>query len=563
MTRRADLVLAVYGAALAALALGPLLGGGYLLLRDAVSTPRSYLTDAALGLGGNAARATPQDWLIAVASHVVDGGVAVTAILFVSLAAAAWGYGRCAVAVCERAGLDVGLPGALAAATVAVWNPFVAERLLQGHWSLLAGYAAVGWTVVVALRMRGVAQAGALACCLAAGGLTPTGAMYVLVTALILVRRRVLTLILFVVAAAPWLYPSLVASVGLTVDRASVGVFAARAETGLGTLGSLAGLGGIWNAQAVPPGRDGVGALLGTALLLLVVVSGLVVLRLKRLRGLVGLAVVAVLLPASAATPLGSDALAAVVTHVPGGGILRDTQKWVALAAPLYCSAAAAAVCAAVRWAPQARGPIAVLVGALAVVALPGLAWGVSRNIAPTHYPAAWREVASRVPAGDGAVAVLPTGMFRRFAYGPAAPVLDPAPRMLAAPVLQTGELKVGDQVIDRVPGPAADAEEALITGGPGLRDRLAGLGVRWVLVEASPAMPNVDLAGLQRVYHSDALQLWQVPGTVSRPAAATGPERAGAWAAHLLWLATLLGGAGAAAVRRHETAPEAAHPVI
>ena len=43
------------------LILGPLLGPGYLLLRDAVSTPRSYLTDSALGLTDAAARAVPQD----------------------------------------------------------------------------------------------------------------------------------------------------------------------------------------------------------------------------------------------------------------------------------------------------------------------------------------------------------------------------------------------------------------------------------------------------------------------------------------------------------------------
>jgi hypothetical protein len=50
---------------LALLVVGPLLAPGYLLLRDAVSTPRSYLSDTALGLT-SAPRATPQD--ISVAS---------------------------------------------------------------------------------------------------------------------------------------------------------------------------------------------------------------------------------------------------------------------------------------------------------------------------------------------------------------------------------------------------------------------------------------------------------------------------------------------------------------
>ncbi|MGB7363087.1 MAG: hypothetical protein WA931_08635, partial [Rhodococcus sp. (in: high G+C Gram-positive bacteria)] len=58
-----------WSVALSAAVLGPLLGallpgGDYLLLRDAVSTPRSYLTDSALGLTDSAARAVPQDALV-------------------------------------------------------------------------------------------------------------------------------------------------------------------------------------------------------------------------------------------------------------------------------------------------------------------------------------------------------------------------------------------------------------------------------------------------------------------------------------------------------------------
>ncbi|WP_447396509.1 hypothetical protein, partial [Staphylococcus aureus] len=68
---------AAYSLALALLILGPLLGPGYLLLRDAVSTPRSYLTDSALGLTDAAARAVPQDALIAALSTVIDGGLVV------------------------------------------------------------------------------------------------------------------------------------------------------------------------------------------------------------------------------------------------------------------------------------------------------------------------------------------------------------------------------------------------------------------------------------------------------------------------------------------------------
>ncbi|MGH3555837.1 MAG: hypothetical protein ACRDT5_25245, partial [Mycobacterium sp.] len=61
-----------YALALALLVVAPLLSPGYLLLRDAVSTPRSYLSDSALGLM-SAPRATPQDFAVALASHCADG----------------------------------------------------------------------------------------------------------------------------------------------------------------------------------------------------------------------------------------------------------------------------------------------------------------------------------------------------------------------------------------------------------------------------------------------------------------------------------------------------------
>src|SRR5205823_125746 len=73
---RGRVVPVAWSLALALLVVGPLLGPGYLLLRDAVSTPRSYPTDAALGLGDAAPRAVPQDGLLAAVSTVIDGGIA-------------------------------------------------------------------------------------------------------------------------------------------------------------------------------------------------------------------------------------------------------------------------------------------------------------------------------------------------------------------------------------------------------------------------------------------------------------------------------------------------------
>ena len=135
---------------LALLVTAPLLAPGYLLLRDAVSTPRSYLSDSALGLSEAAPRALPQDFAVALASELIDGGVVVKALLMAGLWLAGWGAARLAATVLPEAGMA----GQFVAVTIAIWNPYVAERLLQGHWSLLVGYGCLPWVAAAMLRLR-------------------------------------------------------------------------------------------------------------------------------------------------------------------------------------------------------------------------------------------------------------------------------------------------------------------------------------------------------------------------------------------------------------------------
>nr|WP_280459643.1 hypothetical protein [Nocardia carnea] len=464
-----------YSLLLTLLITAPLLRSGYLLLRDAVSTPRSYLTDTALGLGDAAPRAVPQDALLATLSVFVDGGVVVKTILVAALWAA--GYGA---ALLARDLLRAPLAAQLVATTLTIWNPYVAERLLQGHWSLFTGYAALPWIVLAAQRVRrngtrpgvssafprdttagkprsvdragpdaapeprkgrarplaimfamlrrsadtgpqrpahgGVAQSfptdsrtgraarhgtgdtsgnprtqdsppwsdrpvsetrptpddrsadrtatrirldnfrdwAVLAGLLAAAGLTPTGALLGAIVALAIAggRRSAGVLGLVVAACVPWLLATVVSGVAAEPsDPAGVPAFAARAEPWLATVGSLAGLGGIWNADAVPGSRTTPLAAVATILLLAVVAFGIRRVaaadgdpeRTRARRILLVLAAAAVALPALAATPAGLAVMEWLVVHIPGAGLLRDTQKFVALAVPGYALCAAAA----------------------------------------------------------------------------------------------------------------------------------------------------------------------------------------------------------------------------
>lgn len=199
----------------------PLLRPGYLLLRDAVSTPRSYVSANALGLT-SAPRATPQDFAVALASHLVDGGVVVKALLLLGLWLAGWGAARLVATALPAAGAA----GQFVAITLAIWNPYVAERLLQGHWSLLVGYGCLPWVATAMLTMRTTVGAGwfglfGLAFWVALAGLTPSGLLLAATVAVVCVampgagRPRwqcgVAALGSALVGALPWLTASALA----------------------------------------------------------------------------------------------------------------------------------------------------------------------------------------------------------------------------------------------------------------------------------------------------------------------------------------------------------------
>ncbi len=574
-----------YALVLALLVVAPLLQPGYLLLRDAVSTPRSYLSDTALGLT-LAPRATPQDFAVSLASHLVDGGIVVKALLVVGLWLAGWG----AAGLVATALPSAGVGGQFVAITLAIWNPYVAERLLQGHWSLLVGYGCLPWVATTMLKLRsadGTASpdgtAGdrgtgwgaflALAFWIALAGLTPTGLMLAATVALVCVAAPVrgpggprprwlcaaAAMGSALVGALPWLTASALGS-SLTSNPAAnalgVAMFAPRAEPGLGTLVSLASLGGIWNGEAVPGSRTTLFAILSAAVLLGVVAAGLpAVVRRPMVVPLLALAAVAVLGPAALATGPGLHLLRAVIDAVPGLGVLRDGQKWVALAVPGYTLAAAGAVETLRRWPLRSpsplRPPVTASVCCLALIlALPDLAWGAWGRVAPVHYPSGWAAVAAAInnePGHPGWVAVLPAGSMRRFEWSGSAPVLDPLPRWLRADVLTTGDLAISGVT---VPGEGARgrAVEQLLLSGPD-PPVVASAGVAWLVVESdTPGDTGAaarTLDALAPTYRDDKLALYRIGGHSA--VAPSARLRATVIAAHLAWLVLLvLGGGGA-----------------
>ena len=124
-----------------------------------------------------------------------------------------------------------------------------------------------------------------------------------------------------------------------------------------------------------------------------------------------------------------------VVESVPGGGLVRDGQKWLApwlvlLAVASALGARRVARAAARRWHDAAlRRVVLVAVLLLPLVTLPDLAWGALGRLASVDYPDDWtraREVLAADPA-PGDVVSLPWSTFRRFEWNLGRTVLDPA----------------------------------------------------------------------------------------------------------------------------------------
>ena len=194
-----------------------------------------------------------------MASAAVPGTLVLIAMTWISLALGGLGAGSWC-----RGSFQVGrLP--CAAGLVAVWNPWVAERLMQGQWSLIAGYAAIPWVLVAAQRIWSDEEGGwpLLWAAVVGAGLTPTGSLLaaVVVVAAVIVplawrkdlRRSAAAIIPVVVGALPWLVATVLNQSPTTGDPGGAEAFALRAEPGR-VLTAL-GMGGIWNADAVPGSR--------------------------------------------------------------------------------------------------------------------------------------------------------------------------------------------------------------------------------------------------------------------------------------------------------------------
>lgn len=505
-----------------------------LILRDMVVPHSMALNDLATGRDG-LPRAVPQDTVLAWLSPVVPPPVAVSVLVLGGGYVGALG----AAALARHVG---GTTAAVVAApALTLWNPFVAERLLQGHWSLVLAGMLLPTVALAAMRRSGRSLL-LLVLLTAVCALTPTGLLLATGTALVAaVAGAVSVSRLLTIAGAgvalslPWVLSTLLhAGAGATQsDSAGAELFAPRAEPGVGTLGSLMGLGGIWNAEAVPGSRESLapvstvaGVVLAVAAVAVVSVA-LVRRRALRAAPLLWLALAAVLVPALMSTSPGLAVTGWLLEYVPGAGLVRDSQKFVVLAVPglvVLLAHGSALAAEAGRRTAVASGAIVLTLVWLAVPALPRDV----AELAPVRLDAAYDEVVEQVEVwqdvhgdehGDGygtpRTLLWPPGSYRVIEDRPA---LDPALKMLPGSPVDPGYLIVDGELVDGDPESIATLNE--LAGG---EDTLAERGIDLVVVEdttedagdtgdTAAAVAGV-LADHREVWSSGGWRLFEVTG--------------------------------------------------
>jgi hypothetical protein len=250
----------------------------------------------------------------------------------------------------------------------------------------------------------------------------------------------------------PWLVPALMHGSAGAAEATGVDSFALREDGPWGAILTALSLGGTWNSDAVPLSRRlGLGVLLGLGLLALAIFGTRPLMKLLgRPLGwyLTGLALLAVL----TSVGVGSTAGRFIVGSVPGAGLLRDSQKplallalWLAIAAPLGVRELLARI--------PTRGGRRALVLAVAVgplLLLPDLGGGVGGRLSPVVYPPAWARLREYISQQPGDVLALPWSTFRVYHLNADRTVVDPLPRYLTRTVVADTSLVVYQRSLGR-----------------------------------------------------------------------------------------------------------------
>jgi hypothetical protein len=433
-----------------------------------------------------------------------------------------------------------GIAATITGPVLAVWNPYVAERLLLGQSPTLLGYAMIPWLIAAVRCGRSRRWRIALVALAALPAvLTPAGGVMALLTVMVAAASMTppnhrsggqrladagLLCLPVLALCLPWILAGLRDPARGAMPSGAT-AFAVAADSPAGVIGSVLTLGGVWASGARLASRATVTALVAELVLVLVATWAWWNLRrdprLRRPADLAlaayALVVVAVLLAAGPALPLWRS-----LQVVPGVAILRDTHRLLGFAAmslALLCGIAASAAVSALarwqgprRWLPSVAGVVA-LVG-IALVTAPDLAARLRTELHPVTFPGQWAQVVAAVDGSpaDGSVLVLPWQPFRRTPWAGPHSFLDPLPRALSRDVVSARDLLVAREGRNLWVGGEDPPQSGQWRAGRINAADLRRSGVRWVVewLDSPGAIP-VEHQGLTKVLDGAHWRVWRV----------------------------------------------------
>jgi hypothetical protein len=539
---------AIWALLLTVVLLWPALGPGLVLSYDMVWVPDLSLRPDFLGVGSGLPRAVPSDAAVSVLDELVPGWLLQKLVLVVPLAGGAPGVVRLLG--------EAPLVARLVAVSVFVWNPFVAERLVMGHWTVLLGYGVLPWVLVLGRRWRLEGRVpAALPVLVVVGSLSASAgiATAVAVVASVGLGRRLRTLaVLALVAAAnaPWVASGLLHAAAGRSDPAGAAAFALAGEGSVPAPLAALTLGGIWNSEVVPASRTDVLGWLALLVLLAAVAIGArrwwaVLGRRDALSLLVCWGVGLALALLTWASP---DLVAWSAAHVPGGGLLRDGSRLLVLCVPLVATLAGVATARLLGALdePAARLMTAAALVLLPVLLLPDAALGMAGRLQAVDFPEDYENARTTIQHHDedGDVLLLPLSSYRRPGWNEDHKVLDPTGRYQTRDFVTSDELVVSRTVLAGEDPRVAEMASALAAPSPGARSAaLAEAGIAIVVTDLEAPGEVPALTG-RTLYDGRQLVVTAIDGARARPVR-TGwvATMAVAWAVFLgcpLWGATV-----------------------
>ena len=447
--------------ALALLVLGPLLAPGYLLLLDApagsnaawqslVPLPSDGLVTSSAG-AGNVMRLAAE-----IHSQVPNK-------LVIALTVAVGGIGLFRW-LRHRVGL--GFWPALVAGTFFSVNPFVYERMVSGQILLTASYAALPWALASFARVVKSGATGdvfrALAWVALIGFIDIHGgamALTLLVVgvlfspAAISFKFGLVALVAggFVLLNLYWIAPSLLAAEGGRLGSGDYVAYAPRPRSAA-IFPYVFMLHGFWRLEFTTPLQDGkvlylfaflplagaafAGALHATASPVWRRAAG----------ALLVTCLVAGILGMGRSFPVTEPIARFMFERVPGYGIFREPQKWVALLALGYAVFAGVGLQLVAGRLDKLRtgaGHLVCIGVLLPLVATRLMLWGFGGAVENSQFPPDWERVNEITAGQPGSILALPWNLYQPISFAGERTIANPMPHYFSSDVIVSKEARL------------------------------------------------------------------------------------------------------------------------